>query len=193
MNIAIVFAGGTGQRMNTATKPKQFLELHGKPILIYTLEHFQYHPQIDAIILVCLNDYIQYSKDLIERFSITKVKNIVCGGENGQQSIFNGLKEAFKNYGGDNVVLIHDGVRPLINEKIITENINLVIEKGNAVTVSPAIETVAMKNTDNTLGTVLERDKCYIAKAPQSFLLKDIYNTHLINMESNKRNFSKLQ
>ena len=61
MNIAIVFAGGTGQRMNTATKPKQFLELHGKPILIYTLEHFQYHPQIDAIIFVCFNDYIQYS------------------------------------------------------------------------------------------------------------------------------------
>ena len=189
MNIALVFAGGTGQRMNTATKPKQFLELHGKPILIYTLEHFQYHPQIDAIVLVCLKDYIQYSRDLVKRFAITKVQKIVPGGHNGQQSIFNGLKVAFEQYGGDNIVLIHDGVRPLINEKIITDSINMVIEKGNAITVSPAIETVVMKNPNNTLGAVLERSDCYIAKAPQSFWLRDIYDTHLMNISTVNKTF----
>ena len=71
MNIALIFAGGTGQRMNTASKPKQFLELHGKPIIIYTLEHFQHHPKIDGIVVVCLEDWIPYCKELLEKFHIT--------------------------------------------------------------------------------------------------------------------------
>lgn len=81
MNIGIIFAGGTGQRMNTASKPKQFLELHGKPILIYTLEHFQYHKQIDGIILVCLEQYIPYCRMLLNKWQISKIKEIVPGGK----------------------------------------------------------------------------------------------------------------
>lgn len=94
MNIAVIFAGGTGQRMNTKTKPKQFLELHGKPILVYTLEQFQMHNEIDAIILVMLESWIGYSRTLIERYRLSKVAAIVPGGSNGQQSIYHGVKSS---------------------------------------------------------------------------------------------------
>jgi 2-C-methyl-D-erythritol 4-phosphate cytidylyltransferase len=121
MNIAVVFAGGTGTRMNTKSKPKQFLEVHGKPVLIYTLENFQNHPQIGGIILVCLASWIDYAKDLVRKFGISKVSKIVPGGKSGQESIFNGLKAAIKVYGENNIVLVHDGVRPLIDDDIITK------------------------------------------------------------------------
>ena len=87
MNIAIIFAGGTGQRMNTKTLPKQFLELHGKPIIIYTLEHFEKHEKIDGIIVVCVESWIEYCKNLISKFNINKVKAIIPGGETGLQGI----------------------------------------------------------------------------------------------------------
>lgn len=143
MNVAVIFAGGTGQRMNTASKPKQFLELHGKPILIYTLENFQNHHQIDGIVLVCLESWIDYCNELLQKYHITKILKVVSGGNNGQESIFNGLKAANDVVDEENnIVLIHDGVRPLINEKLITDCIDMVKNEGNAVTVSPAIETI---------------------------------------------------
>ena len=89
MNIALIFAGGVGQRMNSATKPKQFLELHGKPIIIYTLEHFENHPQIDGIVVVCVEGWIDYLKNLLTKFNIKKVKAVVPGGKTGQGSIRN--------------------------------------------------------------------------------------------------------
>lgn len=92
MNIAIIFAGGTGTRMNTKSKPKQFLEMHGKPVLIYTLENFQNYPLIDHIILVCLESWMDYAAGLIRKFSITKVTKIVPGGATGQESIFHVLR-----------------------------------------------------------------------------------------------------
>ena len=101
MNIAVIFAGGTGQRMNTASKPKQFLELHSKPILIYTLENFQNHQQIDGIILVCLENWIDYCNELLRKYHITKVLKVVPGGNSGQESIFNGLKAANDVIGED--------------------------------------------------------------------------------------------
>ena len=93
MNIAVIFAGGTGQRMNSKTKPKQFLKLHGKPILIYTVEQFQIHEQIDAIIIVCIENWISYCQKLVEDFGLDKVVDIIPGGYNGQNSIFQGIQE----------------------------------------------------------------------------------------------------
>lgn len=179
MNIAIIFAGGTGQRMNTASKPKQFLELHGKPIIIYTLEHFQNHQLIDGIVLVCLESWIPYCKELLEKYHIKKVSSIVPGGNNGQESIFNGLSAATNLYPKDSVVLIHDGVRPLINEQVITDDITCVQENGSAITVSPAIETIVRKQKDGHVGDIIDRSSCELAKAPQCFYLKDIYNAHV--------------
>lgn len=190
MNIAVIFAGGTGQRMNTTSKPKQFLELHGKPIIIYTLEYFQKHSQIDSIIVVCLSSWIDYCKDLLYKYHITKVLKVVPGGNSGQESIFNGLEVAHQISNDKNsIVLIHDGVRPLINEALITNCIVAVKESGSAITVSPAIETVLIKNADGNIGNILKRSDCEMAKAPQCFYLNDIYKCHLKAQEEEKTDF----
>lgn len=179
MNIAVIFAGGTGQRMNTRTKPKQFLELHGKPIVVYTLELFQNSSVIDAIVLVMLDSWIDYSKNLIEKYRITKVKAIVSGGNNGQESIYNGVSKAHELFPEDSIVLVHDGVRPLIDLHTIEECIECVKSFGTAITVSPAIETVALMGNNNEVGEILPRKSCQMAKAPQCFRLNDFYNAHV--------------
>ena len=178
MNIAVIFAGGTGSRMNTKSRPKQFLELHGKPIIIYTLEKFENHPLIDSIIVVCLKPWIPFLKKLVIKYNFEKIGSIVSGGETGQQSIYNGLCEVERLYDTDSVVLIHDGVRPLIDEDTITNNINCVLENGNAITVAPAIETITIRENKNEVGKIIDRSRCQMAKAPQSFLLKDILDCH---------------
>lgn len=191
MNIAVIFAGGTGQRMNTASKPKQFLELHGKPIIIYTLEYFQQHSKIDGIVLVCLESWINYCKNILKKYQMNKVLKVVPGGNTGQESIFNGLKEAYQISNNDEytIVLIHDGVRPIINNALITQCIASVKEKGSAITVSPAIETVLIKNADGNIGKILKRSDCEMAKAPQCFYLNDIYKCHLQAKKEGKTDF----
>ena len=189
MNIAVIFAGGSGQRMNTKSKPKQFLDVHGKPVLIYTLEFFQNHNQVDGIVLVCIETWIDYCKQLLNKYSITKVLDVVPGGKSGQDSIFIGLKTAYEKYDKNAVVLIHDGVRPLINEEVITKCLECVKEHGNAVTVSPAIETIFKKNNDGRVGSIFKRADCEMAKAPQCFYLRDIYNAHLKAQAEKKDDF----
>ena len=177
-NVAVIFAGGTGQRMNTRTKPKQFLELHGKPIIVYTLEAFQQHGEIDGIIGVMLESWIDYTESLVRKYDLNKVKKIVPGGNSGQESIFNGLCAAGALYGDDDIVLIHDGVRPLVDEETITANIRSVEEYGTAITVTPAIETITMKDETGAVGTIIDRSKCELARAPQSFKLGQILEVH---------------
>ena len=177
-NVAVIFAGGTGQRMNTRTKPKQFLELHGKPIIVYTLEAFNEHREIDGIVVVMLESYIGYTQDLVRKYSLDKVKKVVPGGSSGQESIYNGLKAAAEIYKEDDIVLIHDGVRPLIDEETITANIQSVKERGTAVTVTAAIETITMKDETGAVGTIIDRSQCELARAPQSFFLGQILGVH---------------
>lgn len=175
-NIAVIFAGGTGKRMNTKSKPKQFLELHGKPILIYTLEKFDNHPEIDGIVLVVLESWIGYCKNLIKKFNLTKINAIIAGGESALESQRNGLLEVRRIWGSDSIVLIHDGVRPLIDEETITQNVKCVKEYGSAITVIPAIETISVKTDKGEVGQIIERAKVEMVRAPQSFYLKDILN-----------------
>lgn len=190
MNIAVIFAGGIGQRMKTTNRPKQFLEMHGKPIIIYTLEHFENHGDIDAIVIACVEEWIPYMKELLEKFHITKVKKIVHGGETGQMSIFNGLSAA-KDLAGDekSVVLIHDGVRPLINEKVITDNIRSVNENGSAITSAIVKETIMVVKEDNSIDYVPERANSRVAKAPQSFWLNDILDAHRKAQSEGRKDF----
>lgn len=178
MNIALIFAGGSGTRMNTKSRPKQFLELHGKEIIIYTIEHFERHPEIDAIAVVCIEEWIDYLKKILKKNFIEKVKWIVPGGKTGQDSIFNGLEAIHKDCPKDSIVLIHDGVRPLINAELISGNIESVKKHGSAITVTPVIETIMLTENDNEVYKSVERSKCCAAKAPQSFYLKDIYAAH---------------
>ena len=142
-NVAVIFAGGIGRRMNSGDIPKQFLEVDGKPILIYTLELFQNHEEIDGIILVCVSDWIDHAKMLIEEYGLTKVREVIPGGVTGHESRLLGLQCAGRHY-DDAIVLIHDGVRPLIDAKTITDAIRCTAENGSAVVCSPAIETISI-------------------------------------------------
>lgn len=189
MNIAVIFAGGTGQRMNTKTVPKQFLELHGKPILVYTLEQFQQHDQIDGIVLVSIESWIGRCRELIDRYRLSKVKAIVPGGANGQESIFNGLSKAYELYGGDAVAVIHDGVRPLIDYDTISAAVDCTLRTGSAITVSPAIETITLTDDEGRILNILDRSLCQMAKAPQCFYLRDIYAAHLRAREEGAQRF----
>ncbi len=177
-NIAVIFAGGTGTRMNTRTTPKQFLELHGKPILVYTLEKFNEHPQIDGIVLVVLKDWTDRCLELVDRFRLDKVRAVVPGGDSAMASQRNGLLKAAGLYPEDSVVLIHDGVRPLIDADTISRNIESVKERGSAITVAPAIETITIKTESGEIGDIIERSRVELARAPQSFLLSDILKAH---------------
>lgn len=180
MNIGVIFAGGVGARMHTKDRPKQFLEIYGKPIIIHTLEYFQNHSMIDAIVVVCVKDWIPYMHNLILKYDINKVNCIVAGGNTGQLSIYNGLCEAKKiSKNEKTIVLIHDGVRPLINEKVITDNISSVQEFDSAITVTTVKETILVVNDGtSTINYVPERKNSRIAKAPQSFWLDDILLAH---------------
>lgn len=179
MNTALIFAGGAGTRMKSSGKPKQFLELHGKPIIIYTLEHFDRHPEIDSIAVVCIADWIDYLKKLLERFGIKKVRWIVPGGSTSQESTLNGLNAIANDQNpAETIVLIHDGVRPLIDAQLIHDNIESVKTNGNAITTVPAIETIITTDTEGNINGLIDRKLCQMARAPQSFYLKDILDLH---------------
>lgn len=188
-NIAVIFAGGIGTRMNSKAVPKQFLKLYGKDIIIHTLEHFEMHKDIDGIVIACVEDWIPYLNKILKKFDITKVKDVVPGGKTGQESIFNGLVAAKERYGEDSVVLIHDGVRPLIEEKTITDCIASVEEKGSAITVAPAIETIIRVENDETIKDVIERSECLMARAPQAFKLDEILEAHYTAQKEEKYDF----
>ena len=190
MNLAVIFAGGSGNRMHTKSRPKQFLEYNGKPIIIYTLELFDNHPMIDGIVVVCIESWIPFLKKMLKKFEINKVLSIVKGGGTGQESIYNGLSEAecCSKSAAETVVLIHDGVRPLITEETITDNINTVLEKGNCITCIPATETFIVKQEDGSL-EIPTRANSLIARAPQSFYLKDIMDAHRKAIEEGRSDF----
>lgn len=180
MNIAVIFAGGVGSRMHSKEKPKQFLEMYNKPIIIHTIEHFENHEMIDSIVVVCIKDWIPYLKELLYKYRIEKVKEVVPGGETGQLSIYNGLKAAEKIAGTERaVVLIHDGVRPLINAKLIEDNIETVRKYGSAITTAKVKETILVVNEGKaTIDYVPSRENSRVAKAPQSFWLDEILEAH---------------
>lgn len=178
--IAVIFAGGVGSRMNSREKPKQFLEMYNKPIIIHTIEYFENHPMVDEIVVVCVEGWIAYFEKLLYKYRIEKVKKVVQGGATGQLSIYNGLKAAQELAGAEKtVVLIHDGVRPLINEKVITENIESVRKYGSAITTAPVTETIlVVDDSAATIDYVPERKNSRVAKAPQSFWLDEILAAH---------------
>ncbi len=180
MNIAVIFAGGTGTRMQSREKPKQFLDMCDKPIIVRTIRHFEEHPLIDAIAVVCIEGWIDHFNKLVYQYRLDKVKKTVPGGTTGQLSIYNGLRAAKEIAGSEkSIVLIHDGVRPLINEHLITDNIESVMKYGSAITTSPVTETIlVVDENDSTIIQVPSRKDSRLAKAPQSFWLDDILQAH---------------
>ncbi len=176
--IAIIFAGGTGTRMGNDGKPKQFLVVDGKPIFIHTLKHFEKHNEIDEIYVAMKEEYIDTTKELLKEFNLSKVVNIVPGGNTGQDSIYRALKAAKENNDDDAIVLIHDGVRPLISKNLITKNIRSVEQYNSAITSTSCVETVIISEDEKKIKDVPNRENTYFAQAPQSFRLGDIIALH---------------
>ena len=191
MNIAVIFAGGVGKRMHSKECPKQFLKIYNKPIIIHTLEYFEKHPLIDAIVISCVEEWMPYLEELIYKYRIEKVKKVAVGGETGQLSIYNGLKAAEDVANGEKaIVLIHDGVRPLINAKLITDNIESVKKNGSAITTAVVKETILVVNEGTaTINYVPSRKNSRVARAPQSFWLNDILNAHEKALSEGKKDY----
>lgn len=177
-NIALIIAGGIGARMGQDI-PKQFLNVYDKPVIVYTMEAFQNHPDIDVIEIVCVDDWQGALKAYAKQFGIAKLENVVSGGKNGQDSIRNGLYDIAKRHNGDDdIVLIHDAIRPMVSRDIISDNIRVCRENGNAITVVPC--TAAMLKTYDSVSTTeqVPRDNLKITQTPQAFFIRDIVEAH---------------
>jgi 2-C-methyl-D-erythritol 4-phosphate cytidylyltransferase len=177
MNIAILIAGGSGQRMGQDI-PKQFLNIDDKPVIVYTMEAFQKHPNIDGIIVVCIKGWYEILKAYAKQFNITKLVDIVEGGNCGQASIKNGLMRAKEIYKDDDIVLIHDAIRPMVSEEIISDNIAKCMTYGNAVTAIPCAEAMLQTEDEISSNFQINRDSLRRTQTPQTFRLGDILSAH---------------
>lgn len=178
MNIGMIIAGGVGARTHQDI-PKQFINVNDKPVIVYTLEAFQRHPNIDAIEVVCLEGWHDIVKAYARQFGITKLENIVNGGETGQDSIRNGLYDIQKRYhGDDDIVVIHDAIRPMVSAEIISDNIRVCRECGNATAVIPC--TSVMLKTDDAIVSdeQIPRENLKITQTPQSYFLNELIEVH---------------
>lgn len=172
MNYVIIIAGGVGSRLG-APVPKQFVEVLGKPVIAYTMEHFQNHPEIDAIELVCVDGYQDHLKAITEKYGITKLLKIVKGGSEYERSIINGVAGLEGVAKPDDLVMIHWAASPFLSEEIITDNIRVCKEKGNAITASYSYLLYG-SNDGDCAKKAINRDSFMTLSAPQSFLYKNI-------------------
>lgn len=178
MNIALIIAGGIGARMNQDI-PKQFISVYDKPVIVYTMEVFQKHPNIDKIEVVCLDGWHDILYAYAKQFGITKLENVVSGGENGQDSIRNGLYDiAARHTNEDDIVLIHDAIRPMLSADVISDNIRVCKECGNAITVIPCTAAMLKSYNSKSSEEQVPRNNLKITQTPQTFFLKDIIAAH---------------
>ena len=182
-NIALIIAGGSGNRMHQDI-PKQFLTVNEKPVIVYTLEAFQNHPEIDAIAVVCISGWEQVLWAYAKQFNITKLKTVVPGGENGQGSIRNGVYELEKLYNKEDLVLIHDAIRPMVSAEIISDNIRVAMEHGNAITVIPCAEAMLQTEDGQASSGSYPRDRLKRTQTPQAFHIGDIADLHRRALEA---------
>ena len=178
MNIGMIIAGGIGERTQQNI-PKQFINVHDKPIIVYTLEAFQKHPNIDVIEVVCLQGWHDIVRAYALQFGITKLENIVNGGETGQDSIRSGLYDiATRYHDDDDIVVIHDAIRPMVSADIISDNIRVCREFGNATAVIPC--TSVMLKTENGIDSrdQIPRENLKITQTPQSYYINELIEVH---------------
>lgn len=180
MNVAIVLAAGVGQRMRNGGLPKQFLKLMGKPIVVYTLEKFEACKEIDRVVVVCHGSYTDHMQSLIRLYQLNKVDTVIVGGSDRQGSLQKGL-DVISESGGkpEDIVMIHDGVRPLVDLSTIHENIRVARQYGCAVTVHPVTETVIVTETEEVqMNGFQKRADTYSMTAPQTFQLGKIMEAY---------------
>jgi 2-C-methyl-D-erythritol 4-phosphate cytidylyltransferase len=182
-NVGLIIAGGSGNRMHQDI-PKQFLTVNERPVIIYTMEAFEKHPEIDAIAVVCIQGWEQVLQAYAKQFNITKLRHVIPGGKNGQDSIRNGVFELRKHFDDEDIVLIHDAIRPMVSAEIISDNIRVAREYGNAITVIPCAE--AMLQTEDGIASSgsYPRDRLKRTQTPQAFHIGDICDLHRRALEA---------
>lgn len=170
MNIAILIAGGSGKRMGQDI-PKQFINVYDKPILLYTLESFERHPQIDAVEVVCIDGWHDVLRAYARQFNISKLKWIVSGGASGQESIRNGVYNLEGKVQPDDIIVIHDGIRPLVDASVLTDVLIKAQKYGNAVTSMPYNEQIFIINPDDSSTTkqYIPRETLRRVSTPQAY------------------------
>ena len=184
MNTGVILAGGVGSRLG-ADVPKQFIEVLGKPVLAYTLEVFQEHPQIDAVEVVCHKDWKDYLKDMVEKYGLSKVKWIADGGETFQESVLNGVFYLEDKVEDDDIILVHFGASPFLSADIITDAIRVCKEKGNAISTTDYYLLSAFKKYKTSVSDprnytteYIDRDTIAIMNSPHAFqyaFIRDLY------------------
>jgi len=184
MNIALIIAGGKGERSKQDI-PKQFINIEEKPVIIYTLEAFQQHPSIDEILVVCLDGWHEILRAYAKQYNISKLNWIVCGGETGHDSIHNGLVELRKHCSDNDVILVHDANRPLVSHDIISDGLSVYSKYGSAVAAIPCTEVVFKSLDGNTLDDEIPRELLKRAQTPQIFSFGKLWWAH---EEAEKRN-----
>ena len=170
MNIAVIIAAGSGSRMGQDI-PKQFINVYDRPVLIYTLESFQNHPEIDAIEVVCLDGWQQVLRAYASQFDIAKLRWIVTGGDSAQESIRNGVFNLEDKCGSEDIIIIHDGIRPLVDESVLSDVIAVCREKGNAVTSMPYNEQIFVVSEEDPATTTqyIPRETLRRVSTPQAY------------------------
>jgi 2-C-methyl-D-erythritol 4-phosphate cytidylyltransferase len=177
MNIALLIAGGSGQRMNQDI-PKQFINVNDRPVIVYTLEAFQKHPNIDAIAVICVEGWQEILKAYSKQFNITKLKWVTIGGGNGQESIRNGIELLKENCAEDDMVLIHDAIRPMVSQEIISDCISKCKLYGSAITVIPCVEAVLYSENHMDAEQTIDRSTLMRTQTPQAFYLSKLIWAH---------------
>jgi 2-C-methyl-D-erythritol 4-phosphate cytidylyltransferase len=182
MNIALIIAGGSGQRMNQDI-PKQFLNVNDKPIIIYTLAAFQKHPDIGAIAVVCVDGWHDVLRAYAKQFGITKLKWIFHGGENGQSSIRNGIHGLAKECDKQDTVLIHDANRPMVSTEIISGCIATCRLHGSGIAAIPCAEAMLVTQNGRSSGATIHRDTLRRTQTPHAFPLEKLVWAHKTALE----------
>ncbi|MCC8142004.1 MAG: 2-C-methyl-D-erythritol 4-phosphate cytidylyltransferase [Lachnospiraceae bacterium] len=177
MVVALLTAAGTGTRMHQNI-PKQFIHVDDKPVIVYTMEAFQKHPNIDAILVVTLDSWDAVLKAYAEQFGITKLKWVVPGGETGQESIRNGLEALAKELSDDDIVMVHDGNRPLVSSEIISNSLAVFAERGSAVAAIPCTEVVFESDDGVSSIQSIEREKLFRTQTPHTYRLGELLDAH---------------
>lgn len=176
-NIGLIIAGGVGSRMQQAI-PKQFMTVFDKPIIAYTMEKFEKHPAIDVIAVVCLDGWDNILASYAKQYGITKLKHIIPAGAVGQESIKNGITELSKHYTGDDIVLIHDAIRPNLSKDVISDCIAVTKQHGNAIVCIPCQEAMLETTDKVSSDSSYPRDNLKRTQTPQGFKLDVILEAH---------------
>lgn len=188
--IAILTAAGVGSRTGQDI-PKQFIHIENKPLIVYTLEAFQNHPSIDAIIVVCLDGWHDILKAYAKQFNITKLVNVVSGGATGQESIRNGVMAANELYSEDSILIVHDGNRGLVSSEVISDALSTYNEYGNAVAAIPCTEAVyESKDSGQTGDKEIPREKLFRTQTPHIWPLGKMVWAHEQAKEKNLTNMT---